>query len=46
MFRADNLIEDAIGKFVEGAMRFARFFVSNPRDFVEEDLLSTYEQVY
>jgi alcohol dehydrogenase class IV len=33
-------------KFVQGAMRFARLFVPNPRDLGEEDVLSIYEQAY
>jgi len=33
-------------KFVEGAMRFARLFVPNPRDLTEEDVLSVYEEAY
>jgi alcohol dehydrogenase class IV len=33
-------------KCVEGAMRFARLFVPNPRDLREEDVLSIYEQAY
>ena len=30
-------------KFVEGAMKFARLFVPNPRDLTEQDVLSIYE---
>jgi alcohol dehydrogenase len=33
-------------KLVEGAMRFARLFVPNPRDLMEEDVLSIYELAY
>ena len=33
-------------KFVEGAMKFARLFVPNPRDLREEDVLSIYEAAY
>jgi len=33
-------------KCVEGAMRFARLFVPNPRDLTEEDVLSVYEEAY
>jgi alcohol dehydrogenase class IV len=33
-------------KFVEGAMKFARLFVPNPRDLTEEDLRSIYEVAY
>jgi len=33
-------------KCVEGAMRFARLFVPNPRDLREEDVLSIYEAAY
>jgi alcohol dehydrogenase class IV len=33
-------------KFVEGAMKFARLFVPNPRDLKEEDVLSIYEGAY
>jgi alcohol dehydrogenase class IV len=33
-------------KFVEGAMKFARLFVPNPRDLTEEDVLSVYEEAY
>lgn len=33
-------------KCVEGAMRFARLFVPNPRDLREEDVLSIYEEAY
>ncbi|MGQ9648130.1 MAG: iron-containing alcohol dehydrogenase [Thermodesulfobacteriota bacterium] len=33
-------------KFVEGAMKFARLFVPNPRDLTEQDVLSIYEGAY
>jgi alcohol dehydrogenase class IV len=33
-------------KFLEGAMKFARLFVPNPRDLKEEDVLSIYEGAY
>jgi alcohol dehydrogenase class IV len=33
-------------KFVEGAMKFARLFVPNPRDLREHDVLSIYEGAY
>lgn len=33
-------------KFVEGAMKFARLFVPNPRDLTEQDVLSIYEAAY
>ena len=33
-------------KFVEGAMKFARLFIPNPRDVREEDVLSIYEEAY
>jgi alcohol dehydrogenase class IV len=33
-------------KLVEGAMRFARLFVPNPRDLTEEDVRSIYEVAY
>ncbi len=33
-------------KFVEGAMKFARLFVPNPRDLTEKDVLSIYEGAY
>lgn len=33
-------------KLVEGAMRFARLFVPNPRDLTEEDVQYVYEQAY
>ena len=33
-------------KFVEGAMRFARLFVPNPRDLTAQDVLSVYEEAY
>ncbi len=33
-------------KCVEGAMRFARLFVPNPRDLTEQDVLSVYEEAY
>jgi alcohol dehydrogenase class IV len=33
-------------KFVEGAMKFARLFVPNPRDLTEKDVLSIYEEAY
>jgi 1,3-propanediol dehydrogenase len=33
-------------KLVEGAMKFARLFVPNPRDLTEKDVLSIYEEAY
>ena len=33
-------------KLVEGAMKFARLFVPNPRNLREEDVLSVYEEAY
>ncbi len=33
-------------KLVEGAMKFARLFVPNPRDLTEQDVLSIYEAAY
>jgi alcohol dehydrogenase class IV len=33
-------------KCVEGAMRFSRLFVPNPRDLTEQDVLSVYEEAY
>lgn len=33
-------------KCVEGAMKFARLFVPNPRDLTEENVLSVYEEAY
>jgi len=38
--------EEDFPKLVEGAMRFSRLFIPNPRDLKEEDVYSIYEGAY
>ena len=38
--------KEAIPKLVEGGMRFARLFISNPRDLKVEDVRKVYEEAY
>jgi alcohol dehydrogenase class IV len=44
--REYGISKEDFPKLVEGAMRFARLFVPNPRDLTEQDVLSIYEEAY
>ncbi|NWF92721.1 MAG: iron-containing alcohol dehydrogenase [Syntrophaceae bacterium] len=38
--------KEGLPRLVEGAMKFSRLFIPNPRDLKEEDVFSIYEQAY
>jgi alcohol dehydrogenase class IV len=37
---------EALPKLVEGAMKFSRLFITNPRDLTEKDVKAVFEAAY